>query len=308
MALNDYQLGFERVGSAHAPVVIVQGGITSSCHVLAHSRDPRRGWWNDLVGEGSAVDTSHYRVLSLDYLGGVGASSGPGEHPITSTDQARATVALLDHLGIDRVHAFVGSSYGGMVGLALAAQWPGRLERLVVIGAAHRSHPMATAWRSLQRRVLRLGIEQGCAKEALSVARGMGMTSYRSEAEFAERFSGPPLWRDGRPVFPVEAYLEARGDDFRGSFDCQALHCLSQAIDLHDIDPETIRTPTTVVGVTSDRLVPIHDCEELARRIAARVRYHRIDSHHGHDAFLKESGQLAPILREALHGPEEQDR
>ena len=159
---------------------------------------------------------------------------------------------------------------------------------------------MATAWRSLQRRVLRLGTAQGCVDEALSVARGMGMTSYRSEAEFAERFSGPPIWRDGRPVFPAEAYLESRGDDFRGRFDCQALLCLSQAIDLHHIDPEAIRTPTTVVGVTSDRLVPIHDCEELARRIPARVSYRRIDSRYGHDAFLKESDRLAPILREAL--------
>jgi homoserine O-acetyltransferase len=47
----------------------------------------------------------------------------------------RAQVALLDLLGIERLHAVVGGSMGGMQALSLAAHWPGKVDRVMVIAA-----------------------------------------------------------------------------------------------------------------------------------------------------------------------------
>src|SRR5262249_20658192 len=149
---------------------------------------PSPGWWDAVVGPGRAIDTRRFRVLATDYIGGAGASTGPeparGPFPVvTSHDQAEAIVRLLDALGVEKIHAFVGASYGGMVGLALAARHPQRVARLVAFGAPERSHPVATAARSVQRRILRLGLERGFDGEAVALARSLAMTTYRTPAE-----------------------------------------------------------------------------------------------------------------------------
>ncbi len=309
-ALDEWHLGFEIQGEARAPVILVQGGISAGAHVSAHEANPAPGWWDALVGADRAIDTARYRVLGIDYLGGAGASSGPvsgnaarglGFPAVTALDQARATAALLDRLGIERLHAIAGGSYGGMVGLAFALLFPRRVGATIAIGAAHRSHPLATAWRSVERRVVRLGIERGCAREALVLARALAMCTYRSEDDFALRFDAPPRWSSGgTPRFAVEEYITRRGESFADRFTPEAFYILSQAIDLHRIEPHDIRAPVTAIGLSSDRLVPPALVEELVAGCGAPARCHRLDSRYGHDAFLKEHERLATLIRGAL--------
>jgi len=303
-------LACELEGPAGAPVVLVQGGISAGRHVCASAGDATPGWWDDFVGPGKAIDTKRYRALGIDYLGGQGASTGPanwhGEPPfpaITSVDQARATALLLEHLQIDRLHAWIGSSYGGMVGLALAADFPQKLERLVCISAAHHSDPMAMAWRSLQRRIVRLGLTHDLNGEALSIARALAMTTYRSRDEFQQRFSLEPAWQDGYARFPVEDYLAARGGDFTRKFTPEVFLLLSQAIDLHRVDPTRVHVPTLVVSVPTDQLVPPQQAQDLVAALGRYGRLVSLPSLYGHDAFLKEVANLGPILQQCLAAP-----
>jgi homoserine O-acetyltransferase len=60
----------------------------------------------------------------------------------------------LEHLGIERLHAAVGASMGGMLSLAAAAMYPEKVGRVVSISAACSSHPTAIALRYMQRRIL----------------------------------------------------------------------------------------------------------------------------------------------------------
>src|SRR5256714_2801179 len=147
---------YEITGAAGCPVVAVLGGISATRHVTSSASDQRPGWWDDVVGEDRAIDTRRFRVLSIDYRW-----HPAGASPITTEDQARALGAALDHAGVERLHAVIGASYGGMVALAFGAAFPNRAERLVVIGAAHESDPMATALRHLQRRVVELAAAVG---------------------------------------------------------------------------------------------------------------------------------------------------
>lgn len=293
--LREVEVRYLWCGAVDAPTVIVQGGISADRDVTSLD-GAAAGWWQELVGEGAAIDLSCWRVLAIDWL----TPQELGADAVSSEDQADALAALLQALGVARAHAFIGSSYGAMVALAFAARHPARVDRLVLLAGAHRPHPLATAQRSVQRGIVRLGQASGQVDEALSLARQLAITTYRGSAEFAQRFAGPPEWRDERFHFPVEDYLAHQGRRFVDRFDADRFLALSESIDLHNVTPEQVSTPATLIGFPSDRLVPLADLCELQRRLHGSATLEVIESPYGHDAFLKEIEQLAPLLREAL--------
>ncbi|MBD8900522.1 homoserine O-succinyltransferase [Rhodanobacter sp. DHG33] len=282
-------------GAPDAPTVIVQGGISANRDVTAPA-GAAPGWWQPLVAEDAAIDLARFRVLAIDWL----TPADLGAATVSSEDQADALAVLLDALGIVKAHAFVGSSYGAMVGLAFAARHAQRVDRLVLLAGAHRAHPLSTAQRSVQRGIVRLGQSSGQLDEALALARQLAITTYRGSAEFGRRFAGEAEWRGERFHFPVEDYLEHQGRRFVERFDADRFLALSESIDLHDVKPEQVPLPTTLIGFPSDRLVPLADLCELQRRLRGPATLEVVESPYGHDAFLKEPEQLAPLLREAL--------
>ena len=101
----------------------------------------------------------------------------------------------------------------------------------------------------------------------MELARALAMATYRSPQEFAARFAHLPRQVDGRFVFPVEEYLFARGRDYAARYRAESFLCLSESIDLHAIDAARVPTPTMVVAVREDQLVPIGDMRALAARL-----------------------------------------
>jgi cystathionine gamma-synthase len=301
--LRGVQVAYELHGDPLQPAVLVLGGISAGRHLLPTSADPQDGWWPGVTGAG-ALDPEQYCLIGIDFVGGRGESTRPraGESwPLFTTgDQAGAIRGLLDELGIERLHAAVGASYGGMVALALGDRFPDRVQRIVTIGAAHRSHPLATAVRSVQRRVVRLGIASGTAQESVGIARALAMTTYRSAAEFDERFRGDPRGDRGCAVFPVDAYLDRHARRYADSFPAESFLVLSQSLDLHSVDATRIRAHCTLVCIDSDTLVPVDDVRALSAALGERARLIRIESRYGHDAFLKEIGAVNEIIASAL--------
>lgn len=262
------------IGAVQQPCLVVLGGISASRHVAA--------WWADQVGPGRALDTRHYSVLGIDYL----SALPEGWRGVTPHDQAAALAAVLDDLGIARVHALVGASYGGAVALAFAERYPQRLDAALVLSMADRPSPMASALRALQRDLLQFGSAHGCEAQAVAWARALAITTYRSEAEFARRFDGEAQLVDGRWQLPVEGYLRAQGQRFAERFDAESYRVLSESLDLHRIDPASLHTPLYLLAVAQDRLVPQADVEALAAATGGAIA--SIASEFGHDAFLKE--------------------
>ena len=292
--LRDVRIAYECQGPAAAPVVIVAGGISATRHVAAQAFDGTPGWWQAQVGPKRAIDTERLRVLAIDWLG----ADGSLDAPIDSADQADALVAVLDHLGIARALAFVGCSYGAMVGLQFAARHGDRLGQLLAISGAHRAHPYASAWRSLQRNIVRSGVAD--PRTALSLARQLAMLSYRTPEEFAERFSAPVRIEQDIARCDAEDYLAVCGERYADNWSPTAFLRLSESIDLHALDPASVRVPTTIVAVSEDRLVPSADLYALAEKLAAPYRLHHLRSRYGHDAFLKEPERIGEIIGEAL--------
>ncbi|HEY7928746.1 MAG TPA: homoserine O-succinyltransferase [Steroidobacteraceae bacterium] len=293
------RLAWRLAGADEAPVVVALGGISAHRRVY-DAQDARAGWWNEVAGPGRALDSERLRILGIDYLGGSGDSSAPaaGElfPSLSSYDQAEALRELLDALGIEQVRGFVGASYGGMVALAFAERYPARVEQLVVISAADRTHPLSTAWRSVQRHMVRFAVAQNQGSEGLQLARALAMATYRSPEEFAARFAQPPRRVGDRFVFPIEDYLFARGRDYAARYRAEAFLCLSESIDLHAVDATRIPVPATLVAVREDQLVPLADMRALAFKLP-QARLQELSSLHGHDAFLKEASALQTIFQ-----------
>lgn len=274
-------------GPDQGPLVVVAGGISGG-RFATH-------WWSWAVRVGGPIDLNRARVLAFDLLPG---KDEPGV-TITTTDQARLLVRLLDAIGEPRVDAFVGASYGGCIGLAFAAAFPERIGQLVAISAAHRTHPAATAWRGVQRRLLAFARDCGREAEGVALARELAIATYRTSDEFALRFASTPPAQAGAP-YPVCDYLIARGAHYAEVSSAGRWISLSDSLDRHAVAPEAVRCPLTVIGFTSDQLVPIEDLRDLAGGAPNLRRLVEAASIFGHDAFLKERELVGRLLHDAL--------
>jgi homoserine O-acetyltransferase len=281
----------EIVGRLHGPetgpLVVVAGGISSGRFAAR--------WWAWAVRAGGPIDLDRVRVLAFDL------APGRDEPVVTITtgDQARLLARLLDALGEPVIDLFVGASYGGCIGLAFAAAFPDRVGELLAVSAPHRAHPAATAWRGVQRRLLAFARECGREAEGVALARELAMTTYRTADEFGWRFAPAAPPEAGQP-YPVCDYLIARGAGYAEQTSAARWIALSDSLDRHAVAPEAVRCPLTLLGFTSDRLVPIEDLRELAARAPNLRRLEEAASIFGHDAFLKERELVGRALHDTL--------
>ena len=314
-ALPELTVAYRHDGPAPgtAPQVVV-------VHALTGSSDAAGDWWAPLIGPGRALDTDRIGVVCANLLGGRYGTTGPtsidprtgvpygASFPAVSTrDQARAQWRLLDALGIDEVALVVGGSLGGMVALETAIERPRSVRHVAPIAAPAATGPMAIAWNHLQIELIdRLGLD------GLALARQLAMTTYRSDADFDERF-GRDLEPDG--LASIVSYLDHQGRKLVERFDPQTYRTLARAMDLHDIgagrggrDAAYRRLAAAGVGLTGigiegDILYGPRQVRELvdeASDAGVRARYRELRSSKGHDAFLVEWDQLADRLGEVL--------
>lgn len=303
LALGLPPIKYEICGVEGAPAIVVLGGISASKHVARNSVNPDPGWWDGAVGPSRAIDTERFCVIGIDYATSLRRTADQAlpAATVTTFDQARAVCAVLDDLNVKSARAIVGASYGGMVALAFAARYGTRVQRIVVIGAAHESDPMTTTLRAIQRRIAALGELAGMPAEGVALARALAMTTYRTRAEFATRFSMTPLQTNEGVTFAGEEYVIARGRDYATRTTARDFRALTLSLDLHAVAPEDITVPATLIAVREDQLVPIEKIRDLRARLGAKAKLIELSSVHGHDSFLNDSDRMAPFIADAVN-------
>jgi homoserine O-acetyltransferase len=322
------------LSDARDNAVLVIHPLTASPHATGEWRGEERGWWEELIGPGRALDTDRFFVVCPNLLGGCHGTTGPrstapdgapwlGRFPLlTPRDLMRFTRAFLARLGIERPATVVGASMGAMVAWEWAIEAGDGVGLAVVVAAPLRTTAQQIGLNWLQRRgvELDLGPDEALKRFGQMVARGVGMISYRSplglEEKFGREWFQPPgATLDARGMFNVESWLRHHGRRSVQSFDPYTYILLSRAMDLHDVGEgrdgivnalERVRCRTLVVGISSDQLYPaaeVHLGADILNRLGKPVEYAEIRSPHGHDAFLLETGQLGEILRDAALRP-----
>lgn len=340
--LAEVEIAYEtwgRLAPDRGNVLLLFTGLSPSAHAASSPADPTPGWWEEMIGPGKPLDTERFHVVCINSLGSCFGSTGPasinprtgkpyalGFPALSVEDIAAAAHAALAALGIGRVQVVMGPSLGGMSALAYALLFPEAVRVLVSISAATHSEPFAIAVRSLQREIIRNdGAWQGGnykpgegPREGMRLARKLGMISYRSALEWAERFGRERAdGAGGEPFgveFEVESYLEARARAFvGGGFDANSYLYLSRAMDLFDaaehggsLDKAFHRLRlehALVVGVETDILFPLHQQQALAeqlQRSGIRTRFLALPSKQGHDSFLVDMERFRPAIGDFL--------
>jgi homoserine O-acetyltransferase len=308
------------VAYRHDGVPIGEGRQILVVHALTGSADASGDWWAPIIGPGLALDTEKYGVLCMNLLGSRYGTSGPTSRNaatgkpygrafprITVRDQARAHWRLLDALGIEKLALAVGGSLGGMVALEVALERPGEISRVVPIAAPARIGQLAVGWDHIQLEIVdKLGMD------GLDLARQLAITTYRSEIDFEQRFTGR-VEPDGTPS--VVSYLRHQGRKLLERFDEDTYRTLVLAMDSHDVGRgrgglvtalqklSAYGTRLTGVGVEGDILYGTNQVQAMVEAAIAAgmdAAYREIHSTKGHDAFLVEWDQLKTILTEAL--------
>ena len=339
--LPGLSLAWESWGKLNADrsnALLLFTGLSASAHAAASDRDNSPGWWEAIIGPGRAIDTDRYFVICINAVGSCFGSTGPASpHPntgqpwrldfpeIAMEDTANAAHRLVEALGIERLAAVMGPSMGGMIALAYLKSHPHSAQRLGLISTTAASEPFALALRALQREAIltdpQFQAGQYDADHApdagMRMARKLGMITYRSAEEWAERFGRRHQTQmKARPFrlrFEVEAYLETQAERFIGQFDPCAYLYLSQAMDAFDASDQDasleamftrcFQGDALVLGVASDLLFPLKQQRALALAIDAgggHAQFEAINSNKGHDAFLVDSKAFQTPIRRWL--------
>ncbi|CBZ50486.1 putative homoserine O-acetyltransferase [Neospora caninum Liverpool] len=283
--LDSVSIAYETWGDLNASksnAVLLTCGLSASSHARSSSMNPQSGWWESFIGPGLALDTNKFFIICVANFGGCSGTTGPSsfnsrrdgkliryglEFPMFSVqDMVRVMFRVVDHLGIETLHAVVGSSLGGMQSVAAAAMYPERVKRLVSISGAATSSPLSIALRYAQRQVLMADplfnngdyYEKAYPFTGMKLAREIATITYRSGPEWTQRFGRqrvhhqvptdnvtknaesqanlatkrlydrPPTLG---PDFTVEAYLEHQGKKWCHLYDPNSMLFISKAMD-----------------------------------------------------------------------------
>ena len=291
------------------------------------------GWWDPLIGAGRALDTNNAFVICANILGGCQGSTGPAsDDPLTGRpygmrfplitigDIVSAQRALVERLGVRKLVA-IGGSIGGFQSLEWATRHPELVRGVVPVAASGALDAQGIALNEIGRRAI-MADPDWCggsyASEGvfpatgLAIARMVGMVTYHSKESMNMRFgrnpaTRPALYPSFGPTFDVEGYIHYHGEALTKRFDANSFLYLTRAMDLYDVGRDggesawlrRIEVPVSLVGIRSDWLFPAGPIRDLRDRICALgkdVEYQELDSPHGHDAFLKEWGQLTAAI------------
>jgi homoserine O-acetyltransferase/O-succinyltransferase len=347
-----YEL-YGEINEAADNVILVFHAITGSHHAAGINRqvdgidgrwtgEVHRGWWDGFIGPGRAMDTDRFAVLCINYLGGCYGSTGPSSvdpttgrrygssfPPVTLTDLVDSQARLLDELGIDKLHAVIGGSVGGMMCAVFATRYPDRVDVVIPIASGLRT----TALQAL------LNFEQIVAivrdpnfrggdyydgdppRVGLSLARTIGHKMFVSLAALSERARHQVVQNVDlggyRIASPLESYMLHHSEKFVERFDANTYLIVMRIWQHFDLVAEVGGTSMEevlahcahqrwqVFTVDSDVcFYPEEQTEMYNALLAAGVSVRRFTLHSekGHDSFLTEPHLYEALIQDVLTG------
>ena len=357
--LPEVTLAYEMVGELSPErdnVILVFHALTGSHHAAGYTphvpgldgrwtEDMHLGWWDGFIGPGKALDTDRYAVLCINYLGGCYGSTGPASvdpttgrrygssfPDLTLVDIVDSQVRLLDDLGIERLHAAVGGSVGGMMAAVLATKYPERVETVIPIAAAFEVtslqvlHNFEQMFAIVTDPAFRGGdyYDDGPGPElGLALARMIGHKTFVSLDTLRERARDEIVMHENLGGYevghPLESYMLHQGQKFVERFDANTylrIMTVWQQFDLGDevgVGGETLddlltrcrRQQWQIFTIDSDVCFYPSDQNSMVNALkeaGVPVRRFTVHSEKGHDSFLIEPNLYTALLRDALEG------
>ncbi len=340
LALERVTIAYETYGDLdrdNSNAILVCHALTGDQYVASvHPLTGKPGWWERMIGSGKPIDTDRFHVICANVIGGCMGSTGPGSLApdgkpyamrfpvITIRDMVRAHIALLDGLGIERLHAVVGGSMGGMQALSLAANFPERAARVLAIATTARHSAQNIAFHEVGRQAIMAdpdwqgGEYYGSGRapdKGLSVARMAAHITYLSERGLTEKFGRNLQDRETKSFgfdadFQVESYLRYQGSGFTQRFDANSYLYITRAMDYFDIAEEhggrladafaRASARFCLVSFDTDWLYPTVESRHVVHALnaaGAAVSFVELSAPFGHDSFLLDVPALDRVVK-----------
>ena len=344
-ALEGVRIAYETYGSLNADktnAILICHALTGDQHVASpHPITGKPGWWSRMVGPGLPINTDRFFVICANVLGSCMGSTGPASVAadgkpwgmrfpvITIRDMVRAQIALLDALGIERLHGVVGGSMGGMLALSLAASFPARTAAVLVIASTARHSAQNIAFHEVGRQAIMAdpnwregGYDAGRGKgpeKGLAVARMAAHITYLSEEgmheKFGRRLQDRPDGSKGAKTFgfdadfQVESYLRHQGLSFTDRFDANSYLYITRAMDYFDLAEEhggrlaeafaDVKARFCLISFDTDWLYPTAESRRIVHALTAAgapVSFVELSAPFGHDSFLLDVPSLDAVI------------
>lgn len=293
------QLG--QINAARDNVVLVLHGYTTGPAMLDPGANVAEGSWSELAGPGMPIDSDPYCVICPNMLGSCYGSTGPAwstDFPaITVADIVNTQKALLDALGVERLAAVAGPSFGAYQSFQWAASYPDMVGRVIAaVGAPWHPAPPA-AEGILQSLKSAPGWAGHCLGDRsamvpyLTAQRIRTLTLYGVDAELAPRIPDPAQ---------RAAEVERLAREWAEAFDPLSLYVLMKAAEGFDVRSQLPDMHMPVMFVLS-RTDPMFS-PELGRAVMQMPgthnwQYVELDSEKGHFASGADAALWADDLR-----------
>lgn len=331
-------------------VVFVCHALTGDAHVAGQhpgSAEPD-GWWEGMIGRGRGIDTDRYCVVCANVLGGCKGTTGPSSiNPdtgkpygssfpeITVHDMVTVHMLLLKQLGVKKVFAVIGGSFGGMQALDWAIEYPDDVENVLLIATAAAHSTQAMSFDIIGRYAITHDpawdggdyyANDVQPTDGLGLARRIAHITYLSTNLMSEKFGRErrPEWlaageeflrrktQEFGTTFQIESYLDHQASTFVKRFDANSYLHITKALDEFDVGErhgsledafKRVKAEVFIASLSGDWLFTTEQSEEMTEaflKIGKPVSYFNLKAPAGHDAFLTHIDQLLPAIRAFL--------
>ena len=319
--------GYHLAYTTHGKLNAEKTNVIWIFHALTANSNPLE-WWPGLVGDGKYFDPAKYFIICVNKPGSPYGSISPlSTNPATTQpwyhdfpvftirDMIRMYQHLKNHLGIQKVHAALGGSTGGMQLLEWAIEEPELFEHIVPIATNARLSPWAIAFNASQRMAIEADttwLEQrpDAGQKGLAAARSIALLSYRhyNGYDITQARDKAFVALTNNVAFAADNYQRYQGLKLVNRFNAVCYYRLSQSMDSHDVGRnrggaqkalQRISAKTLVIGIKSDVLYPIAE-QEYLKDVIPGASLLSIASDFGHDGFLLEYEKIETALRKFI--------
>lgn len=342
--LEPYEIAYETYGDLNedkSNAVLVCHALSGSHHAAGfYEGDKKAGWWDGLIGDGKAIDTTKYFVICTNVIGSCFGSTGPmsGMYPseepyrlkfpvVTVKDMIRAQMQLLSSLGIFHLKAIIGGSMGGMQALQFAVDYPNLADDIIALAATYATRPWTIAFNKVAIEAIRKdprfkngNYDKNAFKkeglDGLAIGRIAGHISYLSPASMDEKFGRNYVSNDGLfelfGRYEVERYLEYNTANFARMFDPLSYLYIVKAINTFNLSRGydslydaviRIKARMHLISFSTDYLFFPEEMEHIYKMMQRNNQastYLEVNSEYGHDAFLVELEKFDQSIKEIL--------
>ena len=348
--LKEVEVAYEECGAPldGTNAVYICHALTGDAHVagIKPGEEKPSGWWEEMVGPGRAFDTNRFHVICANVLGGCQGTTGPmsinpdtgrpygSSFPqYTFDDAVDVFRMLLKELGVKKLAALIGGSYGGMQVVNWMTRFPEDMDKVCLIATSAHLNTQAIAFSVMSRNSITddpkwnggdyyLEGDGKGPKAGLASARQLAHITYLSRELLQQKFErrlqqnfvdAPAEERAERDrlfktYFQIESYLDYQAMKFVRRFDANSYLHITRSMDLFDpcdaygsLDAAfaRVKARTLVVSYENDILFPAWQSKDIVRALensGKPVSYCHLESGTGHDSFLTDIEHLSKVM------------